>query len=132
MCTVLNRKIKGKRKITGYKIVNKVGKKYHSPITGIEYIPGKLIPKIRNAIQCILKNTTGKWITPEDLFKWEYVFKPNFVGYTTIFKRLEDAKCICHNNELIVKMTLSTSLYHANYEGDNVYVGKKVVNIEEI
>jgi hypothetical protein len=140
MCTNIQDKITDRETITGYKIVHIKRGDIRSPITGVKYIPGKRIKRIERDDQVSNNMISKAWARPFDLFRvfgngeYGYLFKKNFVGFTTIFETIKDAAGLVHPNvgEFIVKMTLSDDISTAIYDGDSCYVGKRVVKIQKL
>jgi len=157
MC-ILGNKIKGKRKLTGYKVVVKRNGKYYSPATGVKYKQNSpvLRPKRfkpigdgwnNNFRKFIFKN--GKFYDKNNL-NTPYISSSvkygcihfNYYGYTSIFKSKKDVENyilgIDYNANIetvILEMTISVDLHNSIYNYYNpieLYSGKKIVSFKEI
>jgi hypothetical protein len=137
MCTI-KEKIINKKSVIGYKVAYQVGKRYYSPVTGIEYKPGPVtIPK-KYGKNNIRENI---WIS-DVLNKLCEAHDEQYSGKTAVFTTLSSAKCQLHSwaqrgysisksKYVILKMELSGELYNGNY-GDDVYLGTKIDSIKKV
>ena len=130
-------KIPRKKKIIGYKIAVKDGRRYRSIFTWHVYQAGKHIAKF--------KYNKKKEIIPEVPYPlrnhtW-FCFDEKYNGYTSVFQNEEDA--ILTNigiggfwlqtlpqKIVVLKMTLSDDL-RVSFTGHK-YMGKKIEKIEEV
>ncbi len=122
---------KSKRKsFTGYKSVVKVGKKFYSPVTGMEYKVGP-VPKIRRI---------GKHVLPDYvnvLDPGAAAYNPKMVGKTGVFENPALPRELFRTNTL-VKMTITGDLYEGYVEtgggmnlGDLI-AGTHIAKIKEV
>jgi hypothetical protein len=134
MCKII-KKI-SEEKVTGYKIAYQVGKKYYSPVTGIEYKPGNVeIPttygknNIRNQIR--IANVLDKSSLAHDA---------RYSGKTAVFMYHEDAIEHLHDwrsrsskriKFAILEMELSGELYDGEYYFP-VYLGTVINSIKKV
>lgn len=109
MCKILN---KTRRKsFTGFKVAHKIGNRYYSPATGVEYKVGPVTP----ATGIIQSRTSGggNWsshILNED----SSFFCKEMYGKTSVFKSLEDLANTIYElfkNEVVLKMTISGGIW---------------------
>ena len=135
MCIRIGRKL-NKENYTGYKAVVKVGGRYYSPATGVEYIPGQ---KIQGTYK-FLKNVKKFWRKNNILNPKETSFINNYFGKTAVWCFKKDIQYFLEKHSYnypedkftIVKITLSTNLRRGKLVFDGVVVGEKIIKIEEV
>ena len=109
MCKILNRT--RKKVFTGLKVAHKIGNRYYSPATGVEYKVGPVTP----ATKIIRSKTSSHW-SSQILNKDGNFFCKEMYGKTSVFKSLEDLTSIIHvllQTEVILKMTISGGIWKA-------------------
>ena len=109
MCEILNRT--RKKVFTGFKVAHKIGNRYYSPVTGVEYKVGPVTPTTK----IIRSKTSGHW-SSHILDKDDSFFCKEMYGKTSVFKSLEDLANIIHvlsKKEVILKMTISGGIWKA-------------------
>jgi len=110
MCKILNRT--RKKVFTGLKVAHKIGNRYYSPATGVEYKVGPVTPTTK----IIRSKTSGHWWSSQILDKDGSFFCKEMYGKTSVFKSLEDLTSIIHvllQSEVILKMTISGGIWKA-------------------
>jgi len=147
MCKV-TKPSRRKKSFTGYKVVFKIGKKYYSPMTGIEYVTSKDV----QAVDSIKEYKKHKAKIENDSTFIDYaeiidkengdhntLYEPLMKGKTTVFltkKDLHDRLKTLSDKVQIVKMTISKNLSNGIYSGWNgktvsVILGDYIESIEE-
>lgn len=133
MCKVLEKYTK-KKKFTGYKMVVKVDGKYYSPVTGIEYIPGKDIIPVKSESK-VNRNfiNSDSWKSFYEILKNKNLYEEKMHGKTGIFVERNIVDEFSQNETYIpVKMTISGDLHYAQTDWWNTIVGNHVVSIKEL
>ena len=115
---------------TGYKVATKINGKYYSPYTGVEYKVGPVTPVI-----------IGDKRLPNAVFPIIYL-QPNkdMYGYTAVFMASDDDHYLMEpddedpdiENRVMLKMTISDTLYNGTVNIRKVILGKYIKSIEEI
>ena len=140
MCE-FKKEITDKTQFTGYKIAIKRNGKYYSPITGIEYKPGKVTPAKK------LKKVGFNFCNVTDPRNKHHI--PSYEGMTAIFKdpeknylwftfsaRQNSLKPLEKGTIVILKMTIqktkTKNCWIGFYANDSVYIGPKIRSIKEI
>ena len=127
MCKLI-RKTK-RQSFTGYKVVLKIGGKYYSRWTGIEYLCG---PVMGVTEQLPNANRRSSFIfDPEDQHN-----NPDYFGKTGAFKNITGARKsfpFYGNTACILKMVLSGEIWETEFDPlHKTFAGTHIDSIEEI
>lgn len=131
MCTITIKS--NKKSFTGYKIIYPLNDKLYSPVTGIEYKPGKVKSvSIRTANE---DRTTHNWADLGMILgPYGFFYNSKMKGRTGVFVNLIDAENNIdgHDGEVIFKMTISGDLYHGHMDTYPIITGTHIDKIEEL
>lgn len=131
MCKIIG---ETKRKsVTGYKAVLRIGKNIYSPATGLKYIVGMRIPKMKK------KRKLAEYSWVDFLNVNSDTYSPKMQGRTAIFKNLKDIKnhpnfetAILNGTYEVVKMTLGGEIFEGTYASKPTFVGSEILEIQTI
>jgi hypothetical protein len=116
---------------TGYKAVLKIGNKFYSPCTGLEYKVGMKLPNMRKR-RPIPVDSDIKWCNVLD--KKSVYYNKLMQGKTGVFQTLRGCKLgvVQLGGYIAIKMTIGGEIYKGKYCGFGTRIGSEIINMEEI